>query len=291
MTVDPRQSSYVAMSDCHRAVASAAADVKATIVFAGPDMLYARGAFARVRDLIDDGKKAIFVPCIRLSRDAFVRAFVARYGHGSVGPRELTRLALQHLHPWTTANFWPARGVWPSNLFWPVGDEGLVARLFHSHSLAVVANRRGASFVGTSDDDFVDLAWPDECDRYVVQDSDELCTYELSADSHMRDTLTDQVCNATIVADWAAYHAVPTHRWLFQHSIRIHAGACSQAWNDVEAASAQDAAAVFDCLACEKPWAAQLKRSAVQAARRVKLPRFVRRAGKAALTYLGRKMR
>ena len=187
-------------------------------------------AWYELEALAGGGKSVVHISGIRLDRDAVVREFASRYSDDravlSLELRELVSIGLRHLHPIARSHFFDEHdgGLMPANLVWPVGNEGLLLRCFHLHPLMVKPQVPLAEFKSTIDDDLALRACPDSGRDYVVTDSDELLTFEMSAPSHVVGTVCPKGSIEGIAA-WKEYGTNIRHRELIHHCIRIHSGA------------------------------------------------------------------
>jgi hypothetical protein len=175
------------MSDCHIDSLRRAEEVGAAVVFIPPDCVWSDGSMVRLEALARNGKSVVHISGIRLDRDGVVPEFARRYSEDravlSLEPRELVGIGLRHLHPIARSHFFNEYegGLMPANLVWSDGDEGLLLRCFHLHPLMVKSQVPLAEFKSTIDDDLALRACPDSGRDYVVTDSDELLTFEMSA--------------------------------------------------------------------------------------------------------------
>jgi hypothetical protein len=235
-----REERYAALSECHRRAIAAADARDAALIFLSPDSLWADGTFRRLWDLAESGRRAVLVAGIRVMKETFVPAYLEEVDRVGValGPRELLRLALAHLHPVTRALFWdaPTFFYFPSNLYWRVADEGFLARCYHLHPLLVNPRRRGLLPASTIDADYLMLACPDPEDLHVVTDSDELLGIEISPADHFG-AMPQRPARVADVALWTRYYASPHHLGFARHKLRFHQQDCTKAWEPVEDAS------------------------------------------------------
>lgn len=244
------------MSACFRSGIATADQAGAGILFLTPDIVFADGSFAAVKRLAESGRDAVFVPAIRTLKQGVVAALQS-YGEGRairVAPRELMRVALDNLHPLADASWWD-RGktsLLPANIYWPVGNEGILGHCFHLHPIFVHPQRTDITFFGTVDDDFVAAACPDGSKDYVVSDSDEFLSIELSDLKHFFNTSFSKG-SVVDAANWAEQFASDRHRTLFDHVIRMHTGMRDRdAWQKAEAEASCVVAAIKARLAL--PW-------------------------------------
>jgi hypothetical protein len=245
------------MSECFRRGIRMAEDANASVLLLTPDIVFADGSFGTIRRCAEAGQDVVFIPAIRTTKSAVVRALATHRTPDaiSVTPRQLMRIALDNLHPMGDASWWEEGeddDLIPANLYWRAGDEGIVGHCFHLHPLLVRPQRRGAAFFGTVDDDYVPAACPDSRNDYVVTDSDELLAIELSDPRrYLRTGLAKRSVRDAL--RWAEQSTNERHRSLFPVRIRMHAGISHpEKWREAE----QKAAVVVEQIQSElnRPW-------------------------------------
>jgi hypothetical protein len=215
------------MSNCHADSLRRAEEANAAAVFIPPDCVWSDRSMVRLETLARSGKSVVHISGIRLNRDGVVPEFAARYSEDrtvlTLEPRELADIGLRHLHRITRSHFFDEYGgeLMPANLVWSVEDEGLLLRCFHLHPLLVKPQVSQAEFESTIDDDLALRACPDSGRDYVVTDSDELLTFEMSSPSHVVGTVCPKGSIEGIAA-WKEYGTNNRHRELIRHCIRIH---------------------------------------------------------------------
>jgi hypothetical protein len=231
------------------------ADLKnAALIFLSPDFILANGTLTRLIHLKEKGFRAVLLLTLRLVQDTFVPELLKKYPSKedqsvTVGPRDLTTLALHYLHPIEKSYFWKkGKSSFPIHAYWPVEGTGLIARCFYLHPIMINPVLRFAAPQITIDADYVDLACPDYSKLYVVRDSDDIACFELSSGS-----LKDNNARGVPVryspwsyAKWSNIHANPVyssllHHCYFQSPIKIHNGQPSAEWKKLEASSARTA--------------------------------------------------
>lgn len=226
---EPLSQAHRVMSDCHMAALQLADAEDAATVFIPPDCVWAHGSMASMERLAKAGKSLVHISGIRLDRDAMVPLLREHLSKDrctlDIGSRPLVSLGLAHLHPIAMMHFWNehAGGLMPANLYWTVPGEGLSLRCFHLHPLMVKPQEKFARFRSTIDDDLGPFACPDESGDYVVADSDEIHTFELSGPERVVacDFIKGDVDSA---AAWVEVGTNGRHHHLVTHPIRIHAG-------------------------------------------------------------------
>jgi hypothetical protein len=152
------------------------------------------------------------------------------------------RLCLKHLHSIEKTYFWGSQfSSFPIHAYWPVNEEGLTARCYYLHPLLINPLVKYVLPNITIDADYVDLACSNRSYIYIVQDSDELCCFELTGAAAHDANATKPSTPAKEInyARWAAVHANPVfnsllHHMYFQVPIRIHSGPMTKNWLKVE---------------------------------------------------------
>ena len=228
---------WTTMSRCHAHAMRRADEDDAAAVFPPPDCIWGNGSFRRMEELASSGMSCIHIAAIRLDRDTFIKDVGAWRSDNEIEipNRALVALGLKHLHKIAYQHFWDEYdGLMPANIYWSVPGEGLVVHCLHLHPLMVRSQVKFVDFKGTIDDDLVLNACPDFSRHYVVPDSDEMVTFEISGptrsigEAHPKATLD-------FVAGWAEAHANKLHRKLLLKGIRIHSTAATEsAWDPVE---------------------------------------------------------
>ncbi len=232
---------YKAMTQCHAHFVRSTRDDDCALVFMSPDVVWADGAFARLLEITKSGKQGVAISTPRLARESFIPAFVKEYSKDGIlqpiMPRQLVRIALDHLHPVTTSQFWGSRknsSMTPSVSYWPVNQEGLLARQFHLFPLMIRPVDRDAVPTISVDNDYWLKACPDPADVYVVQDSDEMCAVDFTSVSDTNDLIKPGSQNVKEVTDWTRWNTHALHREFVKHKIRFHWFDLSENWRDVE---------------------------------------------------------
>ena len=241
---------YSALTQCHRRAIASADAAGAALVFLSPDLIWSDGTFRRLWELGQAGTRVVMVGSIRVAKETFVPEYLARHrsaeGAASVASRPLVALALEHLHPVSQSLFWDSERfdrVGPSHLYWHVGRDGMLVRGFHLHPLMVNPVVRGLLPSSTIDADYTPLACPDPRAVYVVEDSDEIAGFEISARGQFG---AFQLKKARVadVAFYARYWTQAHHLDFIDRRIRLHASDLSPHWQTVERESDLVVAAV-----------------------------------------------
>jgi hypothetical protein len=206
-----------------------AAALQTSFIFLVADYVFADGALDNAVAPIFAGSSGVLVGNFQACLEevgAFLRSRpdAARL---SIEPRSLVRLAMEHLHPSTIANFAddPLRSDPASNrLFWRVGD-GMIGRFYLMHMIAIRPETTDFAIAAPSDYAFI----PELCPSGAVttiDDSDEYCVIELQPQRHAASTLElgplEPHAFATSLRTWATeQHRKNARRPLVFHSEQL----------------------------------------------------------------------
>ena len=177
---------------------------------------------------------------LRVNRDTFVAALLARGDARPLAPRELVSLALERLHPSTRAHVVDSErsARRPISVYWNVPGEGILARCFYMHPLMVDPVRPEALPGGTIDQHYLVHACPVREQIHVVSDSDELAVFEMS---HV--DAADTETGAGGISPWRAARMLSRcdshQRSYWTLPIRLHTRDIGASWSPVEARSAR----------------------------------------------------
>ncbi|NDC38595.1 MAG: glycosyltransferase [Proteobacteria bacterium] len=216
---------------------------KTGLIFTAPDHINGDGTYRKLFELASQGKRLVAMASLRLSKESMLQSLSTQFEMNStvksIGTRDLATLALKHLHSETKRLFWNAEegSNHPSVLIWPVADKGLVIRQFHLHPLLVVPSENTAVSIGTIDSDYVQTAVPHIDDMYVIEDSDELCLFELSSEGPPPELTVPRVNRFFSVVKWAATNANQRHLEFVTSRIKIHNSDLDDSWVDTIAQS------------------------------------------------------
>jgi hypothetical protein len=109
---------------------------QAFILLMPPDVAWADGSFARLRDALTSGKRAIFMTYPRVVSETIVPAMTERFPRDErqamiIPPKELMALAITHIHPLMAACDRAATNLpmHPEMILWPIEGDGFLLRL------------------------------------------------------------------------------------------------------------------------------------------------------------------
>lgn len=223
-------SKYNKMTAAHNCGVKNAMQEDAGIIFLNADMIYSDGTFQRVRELINDGFRAIEIEGFRvLKQPVEVILFERYYSSGiiSIQSRDLVSLALTYPHQISLSHFIDyekSQGKNPFHTYWYVGKEGAIAKGSHLYPLYVhpLPSVTAAVAEKSIDWDLVDQACPNGQNQYVVRDSDEIFSIEMSdADYQISPYFPN---GYSIFGMWrfVSNHCDPGHRRRLSKTTYIH---------------------------------------------------------------------
>ncbi len=215
-----------AMTWCHQQGFKRAVEDSSYAVFVPPDCIWSNGFLLSLYNIVSKGYKIIQMSGLRVTKEKFCAALQQQYGANlDLESGDIVKIALQFLHPITESHFFdekPGR-LLPANLLWSVGDNCILARNFHLHPILIDAIGLNINFDSTIDDDLA-LVFNSHSDQeYIVTDSDELVTFEISPMHYAMDKACDKG-NIFGVAEWAEYNTNIRHRIFIKTPILIHNG-------------------------------------------------------------------
>lgn len=227
---------YQAMTECNAHFIQSSGGDDCAFIFMSPDIVWADGAFTRLLEIYESGKRMVLAGTVRLLKDTFISELKRQYSQNNIlqpmTSRQLVRLALDHLHPITLSQFWnvnEARSTHFGHLVWPVGDEGLIVRQFHLFPLLVKSADKNVVPIRSTDDDYTINACPDFDDVYVVEDSDEMCFMDFTSSSQVNEVIDvrdpNLIQSIGNIAKWAKLSTNKRHREFLRCKINLH-------WND-----------------------------------------------------------
>lgn len=180
---------YSIMNNCHQTAIARATAHDGALLFLNCDTVYSDGAFARFRELCEEGYRVIENLSIRTDRDAILAVLEAERGADgtlSIGSAALTRIALPRLHWIAKGQFWdgPPDLSIPNNIHWWVSETAVLLRSTHFMPVYVFPRERDVRFSGTIDHGFVPTAGILDSERWLMASADEPSSYEISLPSH-----------------------------------------------------------------------------------------------------------
>jgi hypothetical protein len=216
-----------AMTQCYlHVVRDLPSPERVVTIFPTPDCILSRNALLQIKQRIEAGFRAVMLCGLRLQLEA-VRPLLdeiisSELGPNALGERELTGLALQHLHPISqrcdvnSNEFWIG---WPSHLYWIGPDrDWLLAHCFHLHPMAVRGVPKTIDIESTIDGDYLLALGIASSEYYVCKNSDELLCLELSSESKRINTRTGSL-KSRHLSRFLAIGSNPLHHAFFANPI------------------------------------------------------------------------
>jgi hypothetical protein len=127
---------FVLHHEIWRTATEHARQQQAFVLLMPPDVAWADGSFAHLRDVLTSGKRAIFMTYPRVVSETIVPALAERFPLDAgeamvVPPKDLMALAVTHIHPLMAAYNRAATHfpVHPEMILWPVEGDGFLLRL------------------------------------------------------------------------------------------------------------------------------------------------------------------
>lgn len=232
---------YRSMTQCHADFIRSFGHESCAFFFISPDAIWADGAFDRLFEINRMGKRMVAVTTPRLSKETFIPAFLKQFGGEDetrpITPRQLVKLAMDHLHPITQSQFWNPEeniGTEPGDIFWKVDEGGFLARAFHLQPLMVRPVDRTVLPTTAVDADYTGKVCPDTSDIYVVKDSDELCYFDFTSSKDRKEFIMLGTQTVTELAKAAKVQTNEHHREFVKSKIRFHWTDLSEKWSEVE---------------------------------------------------------
>ncbi len=138
------------------------------IVFNYADFIWADGSLDNAVTMLSEGVDAVLSFCLpvdqTLGKEALDRRQPSSEVVRNIPPRELARIAVDHLHREARLRFWnaPSFTSWPTYLLWPVDSEGILVRAYHQTVLALHVDRTDPNFFrgisrGSLDGDYTSM--------------------------------------------------------------------------------------------------------------------------------------
>jgi hypothetical protein len=198
-------------------------------------MVWGDGSLRHVSDLLEQGKRVVVAPGVRLSRAPFVTA--RERLPFTLTNRELVKLAMRHLHPTIRASFWagPRSNVIPSNLLWRA-PRGLIVHGYQLHPVLVWPTNPNVLPTDAVDGWWLHGCCPEEPESsfHLIQDSDDHVCFELSPEGSRCEFIVDTPQSVSRMVKWAEVSTVPLQRWWSCKPIRLHFGDVTPEWQPIE---------------------------------------------------------
>jgi hypothetical protein len=220
---------YRAMTQCYLHVLRRLPFPEETVTFLlTPDCVLSRDALHAMKRQIEAGWRAVMLCGVRLEletiRPMLDRIVASPSGANTITERELSALALRHLHPISLSCDAASNKFlvgWPSHVYWIAPDRTwLLAHCLHLHPMAVRGVPKRIDVNTTIDGDYLlglGIA-ADQC--YVCESSDELLCLELSPKAKRINTRVGRL-TARHLSRFAAVISNAMHRDFFARAILI----------------------------------------------------------------------
>ena len=248
--LDNYEGSFQAMTYCHQDAIRGAWESGSALIFLVPDTIFSENTFPNVVKAAETGVHGVVIAGVRVAKETFVPVLLERHAQSSgtisLKPRELVKLAVEHLHPISQSYFLdsPVYNARPSHLYWHVSGEGILIRAFHQHPLMLRPRRLSLNF-GSIDLDYFSAAGLRSEDFYVPLDSDELTGFEMSPSAYQSSDLCANTFNTQQLAHFMLKNSFGYHRSFFTRKVRLHYTDISDRWGGVEHASDQIVLEIF----------------------------------------------
>lgn len=259
--IETRDSAAMRQSGFHDAVhresLAAAVGANAAVVFLEPDTVLCDKALAIINALLERNMRAMLAPRLRLRRaEALPRLHDMVIENAlSINPEELVALAIDHLHPLTSAQLrnQPGDATDPETLCWRVGDEGVLVHAFEYPPIMIFPRGHGRALDAVDHPVFGPLGFsPREIS--IIRDSSVFVQCKLSDENEKASLIP--AGDAAAVAAWAAAHTGVFQRLMFGNEIRLFATATpSKRWDEVAATASAEATRIMSALGQAPPQA------------------------------------
>lgn len=219
--------SYIVMSRCHSHALAEARNVDAGFFFLFPDTIISDGSIRYSMEMCAAGYRAVMVSGFRAIKEKICPALEAyrqsdRLGTLSMNPRDLARLAIDHMHPITLAHMQKGDRVRMfGRHYWPLEDWGILERTYHPGPFFFWPTIKTDQIHSTLDHDLVKLGVPDKSKVHVVTDSDNLFVCEASDASYQVATIPTKPQSIDELADWALNWTNDFHRDFIRERIVV----------------------------------------------------------------------
>ncbi|OUU12706.1 MAG: hypothetical protein CBB94_00080 [Gammaproteobacteria bacterium TMED34] len=204
------------------------ARLNAATIFLTPDALWSDGCLRRVRELANEGYRAVIVDGLRSVKGDIMPVIntlsqKSAAGALSIGSRDLMDLAIENIHPVEAISTWGVSQIHdvPYRLHWPVPGGGLLSSSFCGHPILLYPDREVAAFEGAIDHGLVQAALSDAAKVYYPADTSELAIVSIDELGFSSQNLksTDNRRRILDISKWAYHHATPQNLEAFQNPV------------------------------------------------------------------------
>ncbi len=251
LVLDPPQLKYHLMTMLHEHLVARARRDDLGVIMLTPDVILADGALRRIERTIAEGRRVLVAHAPSLDRSLFMPLLDAWLGRSpgtppgdtlAVPPRALMRMATRSYHRVTWQYMVDSEQFNPmtSAMYWRLGDDGLLARVFHSGpvyfhpadwSIPVAEDPASGKTIYIA---YIGRACPDPESYDLVGDSDEFLYVEISDADKVYPVPEVNRANPTSFALFAATNGGPMNLRFFAHKLWLHTGIDRSAHVEVE---------------------------------------------------------
>lgn len=251
---------YDVMTTCHgRGIAEAVRDDAAFMCFSS-DQIISDGSLANIYKIASGGKRMVIIGDFRVTTETFTPELMKMFyspqdGCISIPSRELVKLSLSHIHPFSKTLFWDSgfiRNEWPAFLYWNVEGEGILQRGIHLNPIFINPREKNESLIptagmGIDGYDYMQRAVPDFNDAYIICDSDEV-TFVSLEEGLPNWTPPESRIRVQHISSWIKKYCCEYHINFLKTKIRFHHSDMTPAWEPVEEKSERDVRSILNCL-------------------------------------------
>lgn len=203
----------------------------ACIINLPPDCIFSNTTMIDISNAVSSGHKVVFTPGIRLERQAILTKIstMKRNKSGallSIPSSELTRMALENLHPATKASFATQKKMTnPGIIAWPLDKDGLICHFFQMHPIYIsndLLKNNSIKRFDSIDGDLIYRMMPCNSEWkhiHVVTDPERVMMFELSGPGVLIDIkyTTDNLVQSA--GSWIADVMRPLSFWLLKKRV------------------------------------------------------------------------
>lgn len=219
------ENKYELMTQSYALTLDAANQLDVPLVFLTPDQAMSQNTFKYLEEVLQRGKRAVFISTIRLAKEGFVADLKQKYGTESVfgiTSRDLVKIALKNLHKISKESFFgKTLTAWPSHIYWDCGENTLLARGFHLHPLLIWPENKLARLKDSIDGKFSMLACPNPATWEIIQDSDDIAMFELSGPQACQEHATEPT-SLLRMSYWVKDKAAQSHCYFIHFANCVH---------------------------------------------------------------------
>lgn len=238
---------YSKMTECHNQALVDARENEAALIFIAPDILLSNQTFRTILKGVKEGKRAIMVMPISLQKETMSPLLESlledkQIAYNGLDSRSLVKLSLPHLHPLSESFFCDTKLINDrcSQIFWHLDSENLLTRAFCLPTILLRPELQilmTPSHGHTVDNFTLSMICPSEDKWLIIQDSDDMCLFELSNINHSKSFFSLMPNNISTFVAYFEKATNPQCLFLVQKPIYIHSTDYKQEWKKTEMAS------------------------------------------------------